>query len=333
MGRGAVTGGVEETSATALWIVGQNRTALRSQVLSPPGEGEVLVVAAFGAISRGTEALVAAGAVPRSEEERMRAPFQEGTFPFPVKYGYGTVGRVVAGDPARSGDWVFCLYPHQDRFVVPAEASVPVPPGVPAERAVLAANMETAINIVWDAGIMPGDVVAVVGAGVVGLLVAFIAAGIPGTVTIVVDVNPARGDIVRALGADFALPDALPCECDVVVHASASEAGLASAIAAAGFEGRVVEASWYGEDAPTVPLGGAFHSRRLSLVASQVGSVPAARRGRWTNRRRLETALSMLADPRLDGLFSGETRFSELAEHYGEILAEPDTLCHRIRYD
>ena len=320
-------------TAKALWIVGRNQVDLRVEALPPPGPGYVVVAAAFGAISRGTEALVAAGAVPRSEWERMRAPFQEGAFPFPVKYGYAAVGRIVAGDAARDGECVFCLHPHQDRFVVPGEAAVPVPPGVPEARAVLAANMETALNVVWDAGILPGDKVAVIGGGVVGLLVAYLAGAIPGTETTVVDVNADRAAAAARLGIGFAAPDDAPADCDVVVHASASEAGLGSAIAAAGFEARVVEASWYGERAPAVPLGGAFHSRRLSLVGSQVGSVPAGRAGRWTNRRRLETALRLLADPRLDALFSGETGFAELAGRYVDILLDPATLCHRVRYD
>ena len=319
--------------AAALWIVGPDRSETRSQVLGLPRAGEVLISSAFGAISRGTEALVAAGKVPESEWGRMRAPFQEGSFPFPIKYGYGTVGRIVDGDEERSGELVFCLFPHQDRFVVPGDAAVPVPSGVPAERAVLGANMETALNIVWDAGVLPGDKVAVIGGGVVGLLVAFIAAQIPGTRTIVVDVNPERADVVAVLGATFATPDDLPRECDVVIHVSASEAGLADAIDAAGLEARIVEASWYGENAPRVPLGGAFHSRRLSIVGSQVGSIPAGRTARWTHRRRIEMALGLLADPRLDILFSGETRFGELALRYSAILADPATLCHRVRYD
>ncbi|NDW05725.1 zinc-dependent alcohol dehydrogenase [Jiella pacifica] len=321
------------TPAQALWIVGENRAERRAEASLPAGPGEVTVASAFGAISRGTEALVAAGAVPRSEWERMRAPFQEGAFPFPVKYGYATVGRIVGGDVARHGAWVFCLHPHQDRFVVPGEAAVPVPADVPVARAVLAANMETALNVVWDAGILPGDKVAVIGGGVVGLLVAYLAGSIPGTETTAVDVNAERAAVAAALGIVFAAPGDAPVECDVVVHASASEAGLASAIAAAGFEARIVEASWYGERTPKIPLGGAFHSRRLSLVASQVGSVPASRAGRWTNRRRLETALRLLADPRLDALFSAETGFAELAVRYVDILADPATLCHRIRYD
>ncbi|WAP67389.1 zinc-dependent alcohol dehydrogenase [Jiella pelagia] len=319
--------------ARALWIVETNQTELRAERLSQLRAGEVMVAASFGAISRGTESLVASRGVPESEWERMRAPFQEGAFSFPVKYGYGTVGRIVAGDAARDGERVFCLYPHQERFIVPGEMAVPVPDEVADERAVLAANMETALNVVWDAGILPGDKVAVIGGGVVGLLSAYIAGAIPAADVTVVDVNPERAAAAAALGVAFAAPGNAPVECDVVIHASASEAGLASAIAAAGFEARIVEASWYGDAAPRIPLGGAFHSRRLTIVGSQVGRVPAARAGRWTNRRRLETALRLLADPRLDALFSGETPFAELAAHYPDILADPATLCHRVRYD
>ncbi|MEH6720311.1 MAG: zinc-binding alcohol dehydrogenase [Aurantimonas endophytica] len=321
------------TLCRAFWLEAEGRAALRETSLTAPAEGEILVASRFGAISRGTEALVAAGKVPEGEYGRMRAPFQEGDFPFPVKYGYAVVGAIVEGPAERIGETVFCLYPHQDRFTVPAEAAVPVPRDVPAERAVLAANMETALNIVWDAKIGPGDRVAVVGGGLVGMLVGSLAARIPACDVTVVDSNAGRAEIAAALGCGFAAPEDAPTECDVVVHASASEAGLATALGCAGFEARIVEASWYGDRTVAVPLGGAFHSQRLSIVASQVGQLPPERRARWDYRRRLTTALDLLADPRLDILISGETRFADLAGAYAGILSDPATLCHRIRYD
>ncbi|MEF2552518.1 zinc-binding alcohol dehydrogenase [Aurantimonas sp. A2-1-M11] len=321
------------TKCRAFWLEGPDQPALRSQELGPLAPGMVEIASRFGAISRGTEALVAAGRVPASEHERMRAPFQDGDFPFPVQYGYATVGEVVAGPGERLGETVFCLYPHQDRFQLPAGMAVPVPGSLPAERAVLAANMETALNVVWDARIAPGDRVAVVGSGLVGLLVAWLAAGIPGTDTCLVDLNPERASIARALGCRFAAPADIPHDCDVVIHASASAAGLATAIDAAGFEARIVELSWYGDRPVSVPLGGAFHSRRLQIVGSQVGHVPPERRARWSLGRRLAAALALLDDPRLDGLVSGETRFTDLPGRYAGILADPATLCHRVRYD
>lgn len=320
-------------AAAALWIAERRRAEIRSGPCPGPGVGEVAVRSLFSGISRGTEALVFDGAVPVCEHERMRGPHQEGAFSFPVKYGYAAVGVVEEGDRALLGRTVFCLHPHQTRLVVPAAAAVSLPEGVPPTRAVLGANMETALNVVWDAGIGPGDRVAVVGAGVVGLLAGWLAAGMPGTETTLVDVQPARAGVAQALGCAFTGPDALPRECDVVIHASASEDGLASALSAAGFESRVVEASWHGVQAPRVPLGGAFHSRRLSIVSSQVGTVAPARRARWPAGRRLATALALLADPRLDALISGETRFEDLPASYARILDAPETLCHRVRYD
>jgi hypothetical protein len=317
--------------ARALWIEAPGRAALREEEVRP-GLNEVLVRTRFSGISRGTEALVLRGGVPASEQARMRAPLQAGDFPFPVKYGYAAVGEVVAGPEALRGREVFVLHPHQDVFSAPVAMAVPLPPGVPAARAVLAANMETALNIVWDGGVGPGDRVAVVGAGVVGALVGWLCARLPGAVVTLVDVNRGRGALAAALGCGFAVPGDVPEDCDLVIHASATGAGLATALAAAGPEATVVEASWYGDREVSVGLGGAFHSRRLRLVSSQVGQVSQARRARWTHARRLTTALALLADPALDALISGESDFAKLPETYPGILDRPDTLCHRIRY-
>ena len=290
----------------------------------------VAVEALASGISRGTEALVFRGAVPASEAERMRCPFQAGAFPWPVKYGYAMVGRAVSGPLA--GREVFALHPHQDRFLLPAAALVPLPEGLPAARAVLAPNMETALNIVWDAGAAPGDRIAVVGAGVVGALAAWLCARLPGAEVTLIDLNPDRAALAGALGCRFALPGDAPTGCDLAIHASASAAGLATALACLGPEATLVEASWYGDAAVPLALGGAFHSQRLRIIASQVGSLPPARRPRWSHRRRLDLALRLLAAPVLDSLVSGETAFADLPGRYGAILDDPATLCHRIRY-
>ena len=317
--------------ARALWIAGPGVAELRAAEVVP-GAGDVVVETRFSGISRGTEALVFRGGVPRAERARMRAPLQEGAFPFPVKYGYAAVGPVVEGPDGLVGRDVFVLHPHQDRFAAPAAMAVPLPPGVPPGRAVLAANMETALNIVWDAGAVACDRIAVVGAGVVGALAAWLCARLPGTEVTLVDLNPGRAALAATLGCGFALPEGAPDDCDLVIHASATGEGLATALGAAGLEATVVEASWYGDRPPTVGLGGAFHSRRLKLVSSQVSLVPTGRRARWSNRRRLEAALGLLADPTLDVLISGETAFDAIAPRYGAILERPDTLCHRIYY-
>ncbi|TVQ41725.1 MAG: dehydrogenase [Wenzhouxiangella sp.] len=320
-------------TAQAFWTVAPGRGELRPTSLPADGDGMVTISTRFSGISRGTESLVFAGQVPDSEFERMRAPFQEGDFPAPVKYGYASVGQVESGPKALLGRDVFCLYPHQDRYRVPARAVIALPEGLPPERAVLAANMETALNACWDAAIAPGDRVTVIGAGVVGALVAWLSAAIPGTETTLVDINPNRADLAEQLGASFASPDAAPDEQDVVIHASASESGLVQALELAGFEARIIELSWFGKARPALPLGEVFHSRRLQLHCSQVGHLPANRRARWDHRRRLAKALQLLCDPRLDALISGECHFGELPEAMPRLLGgDSEVLCHRVRY-
>ncbi|NNU79454.1 zinc-binding alcohol dehydrogenase [Halovulum dunhuangense] len=316
-------------SAPALWITGPRQVEIRQTGLAT-GSDLIEVETLYTGISRGTERLVFEGRVPSEEQARMRAPFQEGDFPHPVKYGYCAVGRALSG--AHAGQAVFVLHPHQARFAIPEQAAVPVPETVPPARAILAANMETALTILWDSGIGPGDRVTVIGTGVVGALAGWLAARIPGTEVTLVDVNRDRAKIAESLGCAYSTPDAAPTGCDAVIHTSASASGLATSIALAGLEATVVEASWHGSGTTPVPLGGAFHSKRLRIVGSQVGRIPPARAPRWDYRRRMEKALSLLGDPALDVLISGETAFDDLVQEYARILDDPATLCHRIRY-
>ncbi len=323
-------------TARAFWSEGNGRGAIRPVALAEPGSDEVRVRALHSGISRGTESLVFRGQVPESEHRRMRAPFQEGDFDGPVKYGYSSVGVVEAGPASLLGQTVFCLHPHQTAYVVPAVAVHPVPASVPPARAVLAANLETAVNALWDAGPLPGDRICVVGAGVVGLLVAWLAARIPGCVVESVDTNPARAALAARLGARFADPATATGDADLVVHASGDPGGLATALGLAGFEATVLELSWYGNRPVTVPLGESFHARRLRLVSSQVGAVATPQRGRWTHVRRMRLALELLVDDRLDCLVTGGTPFDSLPELMAR-LADGDAalagaLCERIDY-
>ncbi len=313
----------------AFWITAKRQAEIKDSPLAAI-EGHITVTTLYTGISRGTERLVFEGKVPQSEFETMRAPFKDGSFAFPVKYGYSAVGQVQESD--RAGQTVFALFPHQTQFTIPGEATIPVPDDVPASRAILAANMETALNILWDASVSPGDRVAVIGAGVVGALTAYLCARIPGTDVCLIDIDPTKSALAEAFGCNFSLPDTAPAENDVILHASATSAGLSTAIALAGTEATIVEASWYGTQQTTVPLGGAFHQKRLRIVSSQVGRIPANHAVRWTYRRRLTKALALLADPVLDVLISGESPFDSLPADYAQILADPGTLCHRISY-
>ena len=317
----------------ACWVEAPGRAGLRPAPLAAPGPGEVLVRALHSGISRGTELLVFRGEVPESEYERMRAPFQEGSFPAPLKYGYASVGIVEQGPPALQGRTVFCLYPHQTRYVVPAEAVHPLPEGLPAARAVLAANMETAVNALWDAAPHIGDRIAVVGAGVVGLLAAWLAGRMPGCEVEVIDTNPARRAVAERLGLVFASPQRARPDADLVIHASGNAEGLATALRLAAFEATVLEMSWYGRQAVTLPLGEAFHSRRLTLRSSQVGQVALPQRARWSHGRRLALALALLRDPALDALLTDTAPFDELPAVLERLASgAPQTLCHRIDY-
>ena len=323
--------------ARACWIAAPGRAEIRPTPLpaAPPGPGDVQVRALHSGISRGTELLVFRGLVPPSEHQRMRAPFQEGEFPAPVKYGYASVGLVEHGPAQLIHKAVFCLYPHQTRYVVPAGAVHPLPDGLPPERAVLAANMETAINALWDASPRLGDRIAVVGAGVVGLLVAWLASRLPGCQVEVIDTHAPRAAVAACLGLAFATPDAATPEADLVIHASGHPEGLATALRLAAFEATVLELSWYGQQPVSVPLGEAFHARRLTLKSSQVGHVAGAQRARWSHARRLALALQLLLEggAQLDALVTGSAPFDELPAVLAR-LAEgaPDTLCQRIDY-
>lgn len=320
-------------SAKAFWLLAPGHGALRDESLPPLGRDEVRVRTRYSAVSRGTEALVFNGQVPTSEYQRMRAPFQSGDFPAPLKYGYASVGIVEAGPETLRNRHVFCLYPHQDRYVVPAGAVQPLPDGLPPERAVLAANMETALNGVWDAAPSLGDRVLVIGAGVVGALVAYLCARIPGTRVRLVDIEPRRAELAEALGVGFCSPPQAPCDNDLVVHASGNPDGLRRALRLAGPEVTVLEMSWYGEQEVALPLGEAFHVQRLTLRSSQVGGITAVRRPRWDHRRRMALALELLTDERLDALISGESDFLDLPETMPDLVAGcGEVLCHRLRY-
>lgn len=317
--------------AAAFWVRSPGVGEIRTVPLQHYEPGDVEVHTLYSGISRGTETLVFSGRVPASQHDAMRAPFQEGDFPGPVKYGYLNVGMVAEGPPQLRGRTVFCLYPHQTRYVVPAAAVTVLPDDVPPERAVLAGAVETAVNALWDAKPLVGDRIAVVGAGMIGCAVAGLLAGFPGARVQLVDVDPGRARVAKALGVDFAAPPEAGGDCDLVVHASATEAGLARSLELLALEGQVIELSWYGDRPVSVPLGEHFHARRLTVRGSQVSTV--ARPGR-SHADRMALALRLLANPAFDALITGESRFAELPEVLPRLASgELAAICHRIAYD
>lgn len=320
--------------AQALWTVAANRCEIQKETLPDPAPDQRRIRTTATGISRGTERLVLMGRVPPSQHATMRCPLQQGDFPFPVKYGYSAVGTIDHGPD--TGRRVFVLHPHQDRFLAPATMCAPIPDTVPDTRAILAANMETAVNLLWDARPLLGERTLVIGAGVVGLLAAYLLARIPGLDITVCDIDPRRRAITETLGAHFCAPEDAPAERDLVIHASADPAGLRRALELCAFEARIIEASWFGTREAALPLGEAFHSRRLSIISTQVGAVAPALRGRRTHADRMALALALLADPALDALVGPATRFEDLPAAMPGLLNPPPgempPLCPLVTY-
>jgi 2-desacetyl-2-hydroxyethyl bacteriochlorophyllide A dehydrogenase len=319
--------------ALAFWLREPGAGEIRPVSLPDPGPDDVVVKTLHSAVSRGTETLVFRGGVPASQYTAMRAPFQDGDFPGPVKYGYLNVGVIERGPAHLQGRTVFCLYPHQTRYVVPASSVVVVPDDVPPTRAVLAGTLETAINALWDAAPLVGDRITVVGAGMVGCCVARLLARFPGADVTLVDVDAERAKVAAALDVDFALPSDAVGGRDLVVHTSATSAGLQQSLDLLAPEGTVIDLSWYGDRDVTLSLGGAFHSNRLNIRASQVGVVAAARRASRTTSDRLALALDLLRDPAFDALLTGASRFDELPEVMARLASGSlPAICHSITY-
>jgi threonine dehydrogenase-like Zn-dependent dehydrogenase len=323
-----------EVDARAFWVRAPGKGEIRTVVLPEPGPDDVLVRTLRSGVSRGTETLVFRGGVPPGQYAAMRAPFQEGEFPGPVKYGYLNVGAVEHGPPELFGRTVFCLFPHQTAYVVPASAVALVPEDVPPERAVLAGTIETAVNALWDAAPLLGDRITVVGAGMVGCCVARLLARFPATHVTLVDLDADRAEVAAALDVAFALPGDAPGDNDLVMHTSATSAGLQHSLELLAPEGTVIDLSWYGDREVQLSLGGRFHSARLGIRASQVGTMSPTRSGRRTTADRLALSLELLRDPALDALLTGASAFCDLpAVMTGLATGSLPALCHTITYD
>ncbi|GIE97344.1 zinc-dependent alcohol dehydrogenase [Paractinoplanes rishiriensis] len=317
--------------ARAFWLAYPGKGEIRPEHVAAPAGDEVLVRTLHTGVSRGTETLVFTGRVPASQWPHMRAPFQHGDFPAPVKYGYLNVGVVEQGPAELLGRTVFSLFPHQTRFVVPASAVTVVPDDVPAHRAVLAGTVETAVNALWDAAPLVGDRIAVVGGGMVGCSVAAIAAMLPGVRVQLVDPDESRAAVADRLGVSYVHPDDALGDCDLAIHASATSAGLTRALELLAPEGTVVELSWYGDREVTVPLGEFFHSRRLTVRSSQVGGITPGRRRTYAER--LAVALDLLRNPVFETLVTGRSGFDELPEVLPRLAdGSLPALCHVIDY-
>ena len=319
------------STVKAFWVTSAGKGQIQEEKIASPKANENRIRTLYSGISRGTESLVWNGHIPKSLHQIMKAPFQEGVFNFPIKYGYINVGQVIEGPNV--GQTVFTLYPHQTEFNLDQSFCVPIPASVSASRAILAANMETAINAIWDAQPNVGDVITVIGAGAVGLLCAYLLRQIPGSQLFLLDTNPDKQRVCDTLGINFEHPDNMDKKSDLVIHASGNPQGLSKALEIADMETKIVELSWYGNKNATLSLGETFHPNRLKIISSQVGQIPSHQKARWTFKRRLSLALRLLTDDKLDELITGEDSFETLPNILNYIM-EPtnNIICHRIKY-
>ena len=325
------------STARAIWFESPGIAAVREEELREPGAGEVRVQAICSGLSAGTERLVLSGTVPAEARAIMALPQMRGGFDLPISYGYALVGRIDAvgpGAPAhRLGERVLLLHPHHDRVIAPIEAIRPLPEGPPSERLVLLPSLETAINVIWDAGVALGDRVLVTGLGVVGLLIVHLAARAGADEIVAVDPDPDRramalepSELEHAarLGATATLaePDpAVVAECDVSIEASGSTRALAAIVEHAGLEASVIVASWYGSTIAALPLGGCFHPHRVTLRSSQVGRIDPRRSARWSYARRWALAGELACDADLDRLIAPSVPLSQAPAVYAELAA------------
>jgi len=308
---------------------------LRSESVPPPGPGEVRIKTIASAISHGTEMLVYRGEVPA--DLALDLPTLAGSYSFPIKYGYASVGRVLdsGAESFSPGDLVFVHHPHQDTFVVPAELPVPLPEGLDPAAGLFFANVETALNVVHDAPLRLGETALVFGQGVVGLLITQLLELAGAGRVLVVDPVKKRRDQALEVGADEAfepggdLPDLILEStegrgADLAVEVSSSGAALQAAIDAVAAEGTVVVASWYGTKPVALSLGGHFHRGRVRLRSSQVGGMNPELCSRWDRARRAEAVLRLLPRLRPERLVSHRIPFEDAPQAYRLVDERPD---------
>ncbi|MEM9671559.1 MAG: zinc-binding alcohol dehydrogenase [Bacteroidota bacterium] len=319
------------TDTTALWHLSERESSIRSQSLPPLKTDECLIESLFSLVSSGTETLVANGQVPAELQDSMQVPYMEGSFGFPLKYGYSLVGKVIEGSENLVDRYVHLLHPHQQHCVVKETDVTVIPEGIPPQRAVLASNLETALNAVWDSHLSAGDRVLVVGMGLIGSLVALLASQFPATQIRVAETDPTRQSLAREQG--FSLYDPSDTPFDVAFHSSGSSTGLQTAIDAVGYEGQVIELSWYGTRSAEVKLGGSFHQQRKQIISSQVSQLPAHRQARWDYRRRKQTVLDLLQDDGWDDFLTATVDFTDVPALFDQLrLGDRSQLSWTLRY-
>lgn len=318
--------------ALALFHRTADVSELSPVTLATPASNQIEIASLYSLIATGTERLVAKGLVPQELYDHMAVPYMEGEFSFPIKYGYSLVGRVVTENHPLSGRIVHLLHPHQDRCIVSDHDVFAVPEGVPAKRATLASNLESALNGIWDAEVSIGDRVFISGFGMIGSLLARLLSMMPSVEVVVMDIDPIKRKLAENMGFTV-VKDTEDSDFDVAFNTSASGAGLQACINAVGYEGKIVEMSWYGVKAATLQLGGSFHSMRKRIISSQVSNLPANRRNRWDYLRRREVVFELLRNDAFDVHIGETVSFENLPDLFDDIRRKsPAVLTWAVSY-
>ena len=330
---------VGERSAISVWFTSPRTVELRASSVAVPARGEVRIQTLFSGISHGSEMTVYRGDVPASLSLDATLPTLQGTFEFPVKYGYASVGRVIdfGADVTGvlEGDLVFAFNPHETCYTVPAGVVIKLPRELNPRIGIFTANVETALNALLDATPRLGERVLVIGQGVVGLLITQLVRRAGASLVITSDLHESRRQLSQLAGADVTLDPSTEritervhaltggVGADVVIEASGEPRVLDEAIGAAAQEGRVVIVSWYGTKRADLGLGSDFHRKRLMLKSSQVSNLDPSLAPRWTIARRRELAVGYLSELLLDKLITRVLPFERAAEAYRIIDEQP----------
>lgn len=319
--------------AKALWFRTRGHAEILEERLPRLRPGWCRLHTLFSAISPGTERLVYSGEVPEDLHREMRCPYMGGKFPFPVKYGYSLVGKITEGPEDSIGSVVHVLHPHQDQCIVRTEHTFPIPPQVPPSRATLASNLETAVNAIWDSEVTIGEHALIIGFGAVGSLVARLLSFMSGIKLEIVDANPSKIALAEKMGFKACDPGSVSGNFDLAFHASRSSDGLQLAVDRVGFEGRIIELSWYGTNKISLSLGGTFHSQRKAILSSQVATPSRRQRSRWDHARRRSLVFELLERSEFDSHITHSVPFGGLPDIYNKLKAHPtEGLSYLVKY-
>jgi threonine dehydrogenase-like Zn-dependent dehydrogenase len=306
--------------ANALWHNTSECSAVLEQELPDRNNHMLLIESLYSLVSLGTERLVASALMPVAIWNEMVVPYMEGSFSLPCKYGYSLVGRVLKGPAQYKGKTVHLMHPHQDKSWVNASSVYAIPPEIPAQRAVLASQVETAVNAIWDSRISLGDTILVAGFGLVGAIIALLASAIPGVKVVILEKNEYRKAIAREMC--FHVLDRMEDNndlFDLAIHTTGDEKALQYCIDHIGRESQVTEVSFYGKKSVNLALGGTFHTGRKRIVASQVSQIPSHMLSRWNLERRKDLVFNILKDKRFDLLTGNIVPFEHAADLFNQI--------------